>query len=194
MIRLILRSSAAVQRLAALAVLLATGLLALPSHADQLVPYRGEVWGAIVTDDTLKVLEGTADEVSSHLGRGKQEFKNCVIEITQDGDDVVHLKSHGLGIATAANGDQLNVEFELEGCMGADGIINYTGEYRIVPGGTGRFQYASKGADADLGSGPITGIAWLLWEDASGTWCLHFHHEFAGDLLQVGKPTAKARK
>jgi hypothetical protein len=172
------------------AVLTLAGSMA-SSHAGQLVPYKGHVWGAITTDQTLAVLSAGAEEISSHLGRGTQRFEDLVIEIAPDGNGVTHLASSGTGIATAANGDQLRFYFELEGCM-RDGVIAYTGNYQITPGGTGEFQFA--GERAGLGSGFIEGTAWVVPSSAPGTLCILFDHEFAGDILRAAKPPAKGGK
>jgi hypothetical protein len=120
-------------------------------------------------------------EISSHLGKGSQEFTSLDLS----GFPQV---ASGKSVAIAANGDQLFLEFTLVATevvptpIGLD--LEYDGGYRIT-GGTGRFDFHGPTPTGDYGSGEIHGMA-TVDLSAPGLVVMTFADSFEGTIATVG--------
>lgn len=127
---------------------------------------------------------------SSHLGMGEQHYEPGAVTLGAVGPMADRWGNRGWGMqasgcatSIAANGDQLRIEFILYAFLIDETRLCYTGEYWVVQGGTGRFDYPA--GDADLGSGLILGKATMLDGGA-----LEFSHTFVGTLAMVSRSAA----
>lgn len=158
---------------------------ALPSlqAADHLVPYTGRVLGAVLTDVSLLHPDASARIVSAQTGRGEQRYQDFSMSVWND-DQHAFLETWGIGITTAGNGDQLRIRFSLHGVFTGPTTVSYTGEFEVLSGGTGRFEYPKP--QPDLGHGLIAGDATIDLDPLTGAVTFAFAHRFDGTLLSVG--------
>lgn len=155
-----------------------------------LVPFAGTVTGELqlqlLPDGGMALLAAPPAAVrASHIGNGVQLYDaaGMVVEPVVDPNvGVVGMSVSGMAATVAANGDLMNITFELNGLFVTPTQLEYTGRYTVLPGGTGRFEYEDAALDADLGSGLIQGEATLQVDPTTGEAVLSFAHEFAGDL------------
>ena len=143
-------------------------------QSGQLVPYKGRIEGAVVIADE-HITAPPARMISSHLGKGIQVYDET-LEITAT---ETSLRAEGISRSIAANGDELQIAFVLEGPLTGTETVPYVGWYHVLPGGTGRFAYDR--SLLDLGQGKLTGEA-VIAVDAAGVITLCFRHGFVGTL------------
>lgn len=153
------------------------------SAANRFLPYTGLVTGAVLCDATLRVQDASAWTESPQHGEGPQEFQDFGMQIWEKGG-VTHLSTEGIGVTTLPTGERLRIRFSLVGAFNASGTVNYRGQYEVLPGGTGRFEFAN--VRGNLGKGRIEGTATVGPDAATGLLAFRFEHEFDGTLLSVG--------
>jgi len=144
-------------------------------QAGHLVPYKGRIEGKVVISADGDVKAPPARMISSHLGKGIQVYDET-LEITAT---ETSLRAEGISRSIAANGDELQIAFVLEGPLTGTETVPYVGWYHVLPGGTGRFAYDR--SLLDLGQGKLTGEA-VIAVDAAGVITLCFRHDFLGTL------------
>lgn len=171
-----------VRRMCGAAMMLVLSAWGAPGlvRSGELVPYKGTIEGRVVIS-TASATEGellaqSAQVISSHLGKGTQRYDD--LRITSFG---AHgLQAVGLCTTIAASGDQLRIQFSMGGPFIGPGTIAYIGEYRIIPGGTGRF--ACDDLSADLGQGALAGQAEIELDPVQETTTITFRHDFTGTI------------
>ncbi|MCB1125857.1 MAG: hypothetical protein KDM81_05135 [Verrucomicrobiae bacterium] len=177
----------------------AGGQSASRSAELKLLSYRGMVAGALVVDAATLQPTGDAEArmIATRLGRGVQRFLQDEILVapldqngqlmtgTDPGQIPTGIATFGIAHSVAADGDVLDIYFELYAptALVESGPLPYTGNYTVLPTGTGRFAYP---ADAgNLGEGIIRGTALLIPGEVAGTVSMQFAHTFRGTLAQA---------
>jgi len=162
---------AAAATMVGLAVWCGPGLL----QAGGLVPYKGTIEGEVTIGSTGDIVAPPAQQISSHLGKGVQVYDELVITTTKTG-----LRAEGLCRSIAANGDELQIQFVMEGPFDGDETVAYVGYYEILPDGTGRFAYNP--AMTELGRGTLAGVAEITTDPLTGVTTIAFRHDFKGTI------------
>ena len=153
------------------------------SPTPRSVPYVGDVVGTVVCDFFLQDPTASAVVTSQPLGDGVQSFEDLSLTVFADGG-ATFLETGGIAVTTTASGRELRIRFLLHGVFVSPTTVVYTGEFIVLPGGTGPFSYRC--ATGELGSGVIEGTAEVVPDFATGQLIFRFEHHFSGRLL-LGK-------
>lgn len=157
------------------------------THAGEttshLVPYRGVVHGAVVSDFALQNPTASAVVRSSPFGPGEQAFEELTLSLSADGPYTV-LETGGHATTTTAGGRTLCIQFALRGIFTGPSSVTYTGTFTVVAEGTTLFAYPALGVPG-LGEGTIVGTAEVQPDPLTGTITFVFHHRFEG-TVRVG--------